>query len=139
MDWTPSPVTGESEKILPQLSRYGAVSLFALAVDFGTFLTLCALTLAPPVAGIAGYLAGLLVNYSLSSRYVFDLAHSLKSDQRRFAEFLLTGLLGLIITACVIGILTEVCGAPAIIAKAAAVGVSFAAVFAMRRAVVFAS
>jgi putative flippase GtrA len=123
---------------VPQLSRYSIVSLAALFVDFGSYLALCALTLAAPMAGIASYCLGMIVHYALSTRFVFDVADARKSARRRFTEFLASGLLGVALTGVVIAILTKNFGASPFAAKAAAVGVSFLAVFLVRRWIVFA-
>jgi putative flippase GtrA len=121
-----------------QLSRYSVVSLLALAADFGIYIALCALAVNAPVAGVTGYAIGMIAHYALSTAFVFDVAHAQKSAPRRLVEFAASGLLGLILTGFVIAILTDVFAASAIMAKAAAVGVSFLAVFLVRRQFVFA-
>ncbi|MBS0235074.1 MAG: GtrA family protein [Proteobacteria bacterium] len=125
-------------RIMPQLSRYSAVSVLALAVDFGVYVGLCRSAVNAPVAGIVGYAAGMLAHYVLSSTFVFDVNHSQKSMQRRFVGFMASGLLGLMLTGAVIAALTEYFAAPAIVAKAVAVVMSFLAVFLLRRWIVFA-
>ncbi len=123
---------------LPQLSRYSIVSVIALATDFTVYLTLCATAVNASAAGIAGYAVGMIAHYTLSSRFVFDAARSEKSASRRLAEFVVSGLLGLVLTGAVIAGLTEYLAASPLVAKAAAVIVSFFAVFLVRRWIVFA-
>lgn len=129
----------DGARIMPQLSRYSAVSVLALAVDFGVYVGLCRWAVNAPVAGIVGYAAGMLAHYILSSSFVFDVTNSQKSAQRRLAEFAASGLFGLVLTGAVIATLTEYFAAPAIAAKAVAVALSFLAVFLLRRWIVFAA
>jgi putative flippase GtrA len=56
---------------------------------------------------------------------------------RLFGEFVLSGLAGMGVTALVIALATEVVGLAALPAKVLAAAVSFLAVFALRRTVVF--
>ncbi|MFT3732834.1 MAG: GtrA family protein [Hyphomicrobium sp.] len=123
---------------VPQLSRYSVVSVIALATDFGVYLSLCALAVNAPVAGVIGYAVGMIAHYALSSAFVFDVAHARKSAPRRLAEFAGSGLLGLVLTGFIIAALTTHFAASAIFAKAIAVVVSFLAVFLLRRWIVFA-
>jgi putative flippase GtrA len=121
-----------------QILGYGLVSLAALALDLAIYLGLTALALYPAAAAVIGYGAGLAGHFVLSSRVVFDVAATGKSDGRLASEFALSGLGGLVITAATVALLTDFAGLAPIYAKAAAVAVSFVAVFLWRRAIVFA-
>lgn len=124
--------------LLPQLSRYTVVSVLALGLDFLLFLTLTHAGVAKAaIAGVIGYSAGLVLHFLLSSRYVFNVANAGKSQARLFAEFAATGLVGVLITWAVIALATDIGHLPPVIGKAGAVVVSFAAVFVLRRSVVF--
>lgn len=123
---------------MPQLSRYGVVSIAALAADFSVYIALFSAAVAASLAGVAGYAVGMVVHYFLSSRFVFKTQGSRKSERRRFVEFLLSGLVGITLTGFIIAIATAVFGVAPIAAKIVAAAVSFAAVFAIRRLVVFA-
>ena len=125
-------------RLMPQLSRYGVVSIAALAADFGVYIALFSAAVAASLAGIAGYAVGMVVHYFLSSRFVFKTQGSRKSERRRFVEFLLSGLVGITLTGFIIAIATGAFGVAPIAAKIVAAAVSFAAVFAIRRSVVFA-
>lgn len=124
--------------IAPQLSRYALVSLAALALDFSLYLALTAASMNPVLAGVIGYATGMGLHYVLSTRFVFDAAATDKVHARLFGEFALSGVAGLAITALVIALATNVMGLPALLAKVLAAGISFLAVFALRRIVVFA-
>ena len=121
----------------PQLSRYALVSAIALALDFALYLALTSAGTNPTLAGVIGYAAGMGVHYVLSSRFVFDLGAIDKPQARLFGEFALSGVAGIGITALVIALATEVAGLPPLPAKVLAAGISFLAVFALRRQVVF--
>ena len=124
--------------LLPQLSRYTLVSAVALGIDMGLFLVLArGAGVKPAIAGVAGYCAGLVLHFILSTRFVFDARASQKSPSRLFGEFAATGLVGVAITWAVIAAATDVAHLPDIAAKAAAVATSFVAVFLLRRTLVF--
>lgn len=124
--------------ISPQLSRYALVSLVALALDFALYIALTRSGIGPVLAGVVGYAAGTVLHYALSTRFVFDAAATDKMQPRLFGEFALSGLVGIGITALVIALATGVAGLPALPAKVLAAGISFLAVFVLRRQVVFA-
>ena len=128
---------GPVRALLPQLSRYTAVSALALGLDFGVFLALNDSIGHPTLSGVVGYACGIVLHYQLSRRFVFATAASTKSAHRRFWEFVASGLLGVAVTAAVIAAATGM-GASPILAKAMAAGASFIAVYAIRRAIVFA-
>ena len=90
------------------------------------------------LAGAIGYACGLALHYMLSVRFVFDAAAAHKGQSRLVAEFALSGLAGMAITALVIAVTVDLGGMPLLPAKILAVGVSFLVVFALRRGVVFA-
>jgi putative flippase GtrA len=124
--------------ILPQFSRYALVSALALILDFVIYLLLAAGGTKVALAGALGYACGLALHYVLSVRYVFDPGAAHKGQSRLFAEFAVSGLVGMAITALVIAAAVDTGGMPLMPAKALAVGVSFLVVFVLRRSVVFA-
>lgn len=125
-------------KALPQFSRYTIVSAVALSLDFAIYLLLTHFGWRPSVAGVLGYVQGLMLHFSMSARYVFKTAGTRKSQMRLFAEFAASGIVGLGITTFTIAVATEILHLGVLIAKLAAVVVSFLAVFVLRRSVVFA-
>lgn len=124
--------------VAPQLSRYTVVSALALLLDFAVYLLVAAAGAWPAAAGVIGYACGLGLHYILSVRYVFDARAAAKTEARLLAEFALSGLAGMAITALVIAATTDLAGLPLLPAKVLAVGSSFLVVFALRRGVVFA-
>jgi putative flippase GtrA len=123
--------------VAPQLSRYAAVSVLALGLDFSVFLTLNSVIGHPTLSGVVGYASGIVLHYQLSRIFVFATAASAKSAHRRFVEFVASGLIGLAVTASVIAVATGM-GATPILAKVMAAGASFLGVYAIRRSIVFA-
>ena len=125
--------------LVTQLGRYGLVSIAALGCDVAVFLLLTGSHVRPALAGAAGYGVGLVLHFLLSTLCVFDTTVTVKSLPRLFGEFALSGAIGLVLTACVIGILATGLGVAPVLAKVAAVVASFFVVFVLRRSVVFAA
>lgn len=126
--------------VLEQLVRYAFVSAVALGLDFAVFLILNhAAVISAAAAGAVGYTMGLLLHYVLSVRLVFDPNCSLKTRRRLFTEFVISGLFGIGTTWAVIHLATNVFAMGSVSAKGVAVLVSFLAVFAIRRSIIFAA
>jgi putative flippase GtrA len=125
-------------RLLPQLSHYTMVSAAALAVDLSLFWSLTQSGMRASIAGIIGYMAGMIMHYLLSVRFVFDVSGQEKSTARRFGEFAVSGVVGLAITWSIIKLVSEGLGFPPLIGKVAAIGVSFVSVYLIRRGIVFA-
>jgi putative flippase GtrA len=133
LPWLLRPVA----RLMPELSYYTIVSAVALGVDLVIFSGLTRSGLRPALAGIAGYCVGLILHYILSVRFVFDTTASQKSSLRRFAEFVVSGGVGILITWAIIAFSTEVLHLPALLGKIGAVGTSFIVVFILRKGIVF--
>jgi putative flippase GtrA len=125
-------------RLMPELSYYTIVSAIALAVDLVVFNVLQFGGMRATMAGIAGYGTGLMLHYLLSKHFVFEVQTDGKSELRRFAEFCVSGAVGLLMTWAIIGVATEWLHLPAMIGKIAAVGTSFIVVFLLRKSIVFA-
>jgi putative flippase GtrA len=125
-------------RLMPELSYYTIVSVVALGVDLAIFNSLVFGGTRAAIAGVAGYLTGMVIHYLLSARYVFDTTNSAKGDARRFAEFALSGAIGLAITWALIHLATDIFHLPAMAGKIAAIATSFIVVFLLRRGIVFA-
>jgi alpha-1,2-mannosyltransferase len=123
--------------LTPQLTCYTLVSALALSLDFALFIALTRLGVWAPLAGVLGYAAGTVLHYLLSVRFVFDAGATGKRHSRLLAEFAVTGVSGMAVTALVIAAATSLVGLPALAAKVMAAGVSFLLVFALRRTIVF--
>ena len=123
--------------LAPQLAWYALASVLALTLDFTLFLVLTNAGVQPALGGVLGYAAGTVLHYLLSVRLVFDAGATGKLHGRLFAEFAVTGVSGMAMTALVIAAATGPAGLHPLAAKVMAAGVSFLFVFALRRGLVF--
>lgn len=119
------------------ITRYLAASIIALAIDVALFSTLLALWIDPTAASAVGYCAGIVVHWLVSANLVFvgktrDGA-GLHIQRALFAG---SALAGLAITVTTVELLGRA-GFHAIAAKSITVGISFVAVYAMRKWGVF--
>lgn len=123
-----------------RLVRYGLASVGALAVDFGSFLTLLALGIPAAAASALGYSLGIAVHWLLSSRAVFADGVAVRGVQRtrQKAMFVGSAMIGLGLTTAIVGI-GDIAGFDPRAAKLVAIAVSFAATWLLRSKVVFRS
>lgn len=119
--------------------RYVLVSFAALGVDTLITLNLTWAGIAPAICAAAGYIIGLGVHWALSSRFVFsaELSESRAVRARQAALFFASGFGGLAVTVAIFSTAVAL-GAPALLAKATSVGVSFCVVYLIRRHFIFA-
>jgi putative flippase GtrA len=119
--------------------RYAIVSAVALGVDYATFVL--ALAVDPErylLANSLGFLTGVAAAYAGSVWWVF----AFRRYQNRLVEFTLfaaAGLGGLAVSSLVLLVAVEWLQVAPRLAKLAAVGLSFAFNFAIRRALLFQS
>ena len=119
--------------------RYGVVSVGALAVDLGLFLVLLQTGMLSAVAAAIGYAAGIFAHWMLSSRKVFQDRVSERGTRERTqqkAMFVVSALIGLVLTMAVVGI-GEFFGIDPRIAKVFAIILSFTLTYLLRNVVVF--
>ena len=118
--------------------RYLAVSVGALAVDFGSFLALLALgVLAMPAAAL-GYSLGILAHWFMSSRAVFQdrVAERGYERSKQKTLFVISALVGLGLTTLIVGA-ADWSGVDPRAAKLVAIGVSFVVTWMIRAKIVF--
>ena len=117
-----------------QFAKYFVVAMIGLVADFGTLVFLHdALHVFYLIAAAGGFVAGLLVNYTLSSKYVFKDS---KLDSR-VAEFLLFGAVGLVglgLLSASMWVLVSLLGVQYLIAKCLATVLVYAWNFVGRKA-----
>ena len=119
--------------------RYGVVSVGALAVDMGIFLALLQSGMLSALAAAFGYAAGIFAHWMLSSRKVFQDRVSERGTRERTqqkAMFVVSALLGLVLTMAVVGA-GELIGIDPRIAKMFAIILSFTLTYLLRNVVVF--
>jgi putative flippase GtrA len=119
------------------ITRYLAASIIALAFDVALFASLVALGIDPTISSAAGYCAGIVVHWLVSANVVFTGktrdGTALHIQRALFAG---SALVGLGITVATVEILGRV-GIHPIPSKGVAIGISFVAVYAMRKWGVF--
>ena len=121
-----------------QFLRYIIASVGALSVDVGTFMLLVREGVAAGPAAALGYSIGMLANWWLVSRGVFDttLAEKGEARLRQQVLFVVTTLAGLGLTTAIVGGLVAAGLAP-IVTKGFAVVVSFFLNWGARKYLVF--
>jgi putative flippase GtrA len=119
---------------------YVAVSASALCVDFLVYWAMLTIAKFAFVAAIAGYCCGVLFHYALSSRIVFSdrfYKRGFADEAPALAKFFAAGASGLVVTAVIVGVLSDVAGFNPLVAKIVASGCSFVSVFLSLRVYVF--
>lgn len=120
-------------------ARYVMASAVALGADLALFMLLLNIAVAPVPASAAGYSFGLLVHWFASSRLVFARQGVPFVSRRRRQKllFVASAMIGLVITAAIVGLGSHL-GFDPRLAKLAAIAVSFQTTYLLRRTVVFA-
>ncbi len=97
----------ETDNGLIQLFRYLFVGGFAFVVDFGLlFLLTDGLSLYYILSATISFIAGLVVNYLLSTRWIFRQS-KLKNKAAEFIVFALIGVVGLLFNNVLLYLFTE--------------------------------
>jgi putative flippase GtrA len=119
------------------LTRYFAASMLALGFDLASFWLLVQAGSNAAVASAASYSLGIVIHWMISADHVF-IGKKREGAALHMQRALFAGsaLLGLAITVAVVAAVTSAGSSP-LIAKGAAVGISFFAVYAVRKWGVF--
>lgn len=120
------------------VARYFVVSLAAFALDLmvlSACLRLLGLTVA--LAATAGFAAGVLLAYVLSTRWVFRHRIYRAAPKLELAMFVLIGLAGLGITQIVLWFGASTLGLLPELVKVAAAGMTFVFNYAIRKSLLF--
>ncbi len=116
-----------------KLLRYFLTAGAAAIVDVGGFAALCFVRVPVPAAAVASFCIATVVNYTLSSRYAFGQAASV----RGFALFFIAALGGLTVNVSVTLIGSLYLGILPVLAKLIGVGTAFLTNFWLNLRVVF--
>jgi len=123
--------------VVGQFLRYGVIGGIAFIVDFSTLLALTELAhLHYLVAATVGFLVGLLVNYLLATRWVFDYRR-LASRRVEFIVFGVVGIMGLALNNFSLYTLSGLLGMDYRIAKLLTAALVLLFNFTLRRALLF--
>ena len=81
------------KKLLEQIFKFAIVGGISFVVDFTVYTILCnLLNVHYQIAGVSGFVIALIVNYTLSMRYVF----ASKDDMSKKKEFIIFAILSII-------------------------------------------
>jgi putative flippase GtrA len=121
------------------LPRYFLASVLSLGVDYSIYLVLLWVNpdLSPAVAAAPAYIAGAVVHYFVSRRFVFPQGWLHRHQLGEFALFLSSGLIGAALTSGVVWTVSAIPGAGIHWPKIVAVIVSFAVTYVVRKYLVF--
>ncbi len=101
---------GDTNNTFIQFFRYCFVGGFAFVVDFGVMTLLVELlSLSPVWAATISFIAGLAVNYILSTFWIFKNS-KIKNRLAEFAAFALIGVIGLLINDVIIWLFQSALG-----------------------------
>ena len=110
-------VRGRTDSLLVQLLRYVVVGGIAFVVDYGLLFALTEWGgLHYLVSATISFIAGLAVNYALSTAWVFGNG-TMTNKWAEFAVFSIIGVVGLLLNNGFMWILTEVAGIHYMISK----------------------
>lgn len=124
-------------RLLIQFCRYVLVGGMAFIVDFGLFFVLLRMAaLHYLVAATLAYLAGLLVNYLLSTAWVFDYRR-LGNRGQEFLLFAAIGVVGVGLNAVLIGYFSSALHLPYLHAKLVAAVLNLFCNFGARKLLLF--
>ena len=118
---------------LRKLVRYFFTAGTAAIVDVGGFALLCLTPLPIAVSAVASFCAATVVNYLLTSRYVFHRAATL----RGFGWFFVAAVGGLIVNVSVTLVGSLYLGIAPVLAKLVGVGTAFLVNFWLNLRIVF--
>lgn len=128
---------GRLFRFVRDMIRYAAASAFALALDYSVLMTLTSgFGVGYLKAAAAGFLSGLTLIYLLSIRYVFEGRRS-RAPRVEMLGFLVTGLVGLMLTEALMSLFVGEFRLSVTIAKAATAGFVFMFNFLARRGLLF--
>lgn len=132
-----APPSDDRAYRLRRLLRYTGVNVVSVAVDYTIFLSLMRAMGMPVLASTIGHAVAFSLNYVLSRKLVFGTAGEHKGEQRLFAEFMATGLLGLAMTASVTAAGIYLLDFEPIVAKTVAMLITFVTLYLIRSRLVF--
>ncbi|MFV0642909.1 MAG: GtrA family protein [Sphingomonadaceae bacterium] len=118
--------------------RYLLASVFALGMDFGTFLALLNAGTPTTLASALSYSLGIIAHWIISSRMVFTGQVAVDTNIRNLQKtlFVLSAIAGLCVTTAIVYLASMTLLDPRV-GKLIAVGASFFVTWSLRRRIVF--
>ena len=125
-----------NDKLHVQFLRYFLVATAAFTVDFGTYTILVKVAHAHPVvAATIGFTLGIIVNYLLSIRWVFD--KRARSAKYELMVFVIIGVIGLVLTDFIVWLIAVEAQEDELLAKIVATAIVFFWNFGARKFILF--
>jgi putative flippase GtrA len=122
-----------------EFARYVGASAAAFAFDTAVFMLLIqAAAFAPTPAAALGYASGMLLNYLLCVSFIYRVEQTGKSQNRLIAEYVASGVFGLLLTTGLIAFLTGYLSLPPLPAKVITVAIVFVSIYLVRSGKIFA-
>ncbi len=134
-DATAGPAFDVRDRSFSEAPRYLVASVVALGVDSALLFAGVALGVPAWLAGAASYLAGLVLIYQLSTRWVFS-HREVRDPRKEFAVFAALGLVGLALNSATLHVAASA-GVMLPVSKAIAAAIGFVSNFACRKALLF--
>lgn len=122
-----------------ELVGYTAASAVALVVDLAVLIALTESGVHYLAAATLAFLAGMVVVYVASVRYIFSWRTHRERQDIEVGVFVATGVVGLLLNLGIMWLLTSVVGLFYLISKLVSVGIVFTWHFASRKLILFTS
>lgn len=130
-------VSDHYELNIVSLIVYTSISAIALVLDYSIYLISLELGLDAPISSIIGYVVGLVLAYVLMKNRVFKEGWLEEKRYLEFFGFLLSGVVGILLTYLAVFLTNALIPGSIHIAKINAVIISFVGVLLFRKCVVF--
>lgn len=127
---------GKYYRTFLQLLKYSVVGGIAFFIDFGTLYFFVLIGINYLISAAIAFLAGLIVNYLLSTKWVFD-SRRIANKKYEFIIFGIIGVIGLLLNEVVIYVATEILYMNLLFSKIAATVIVFIWNFAARKKILF--
>lgn len=126
----------KTENSFIQFFRYIFVGGFAFLADAFS-LWFCEIYMHYMISAAVGFIIGLIVNYLLSTCFVFGESAKVKNKLKEFAVYALIGIMGLALTEIIMYFLTDICNFYFMLSKIAAAVIVLLWNFAARKVILY--
>lgn len=111
------------KRLIEQMLKFGVVGVICFLIDY-VLLFICTeyLGMHYLLSGVCSFAVSVIVNYLLSSHFVFEMDKSRKKEEEFFL-FVLLSIIGLLINELVLGIFTETLAVHYMISKIVATAI----------------
>ncbi len=137
MDLADRLMREKTDNVVVQLFRYFVVSGLSLVIDFCTLFAFTSLLhIHYLVSSVLSYSIGLVINYFISVRWVFN-TRKYADRRKEFALFVIIGLLGLGINTLTMWLFTSVLALYYLLARVISAAIGYTWKYVARRLIIF--